>query len=300
MSESAECRYLFNTARFLSQQGDFSTVAVEDEGFRGKICWSRVNQAGYSPLRAPFGGPDCQGFWSGSAAARLVACLVDELQVAKIQTFYLTQPPDAYDQEGNYAFFRLLPEAGFELSHQDLNFHLVVNQPFRRHLHRSERWKLNKLIRHGFEFQRQQHIRWDEVYAFFLESRRRKGFELSMNRESLEKVFELFPGQYALFSVVKENVTAAMAITIEVSPDIWYIFYTADNLIFRKFSPVVMLHAGIYNLALDHKIKILDLGTSSLKGIVNSGVATFKRSLGGVASLKNTWVWRPGASQKSS
>jgi lipid II:glycine glycyltransferase (peptidoglycan interpeptide bridge formation enzyme) len=133
-----------------------------------------------------------------------------------------------------------------------------------------------------------------------LDSRKRKGFELSMNQESLENVFAIFPENYSVFTVKNVAELAALAITVEVNPDILYVFYTADDVKFRKFSPVVLLHAGIYDYAKNMNFRILDLGTSSLKGLVNSGVATFKRSLGGIASLKNTWIWRFRANQKSS
>ena len=76
------------------------------------------------------------------------------------------------------------------------------------------------------------------------------------------------------------------------SSEILYVFYTADDLSHRKLSPVVLLHEGLYNYSIDQKFSLLDLGTASIKGLVNGGVATFKRNLGGVASLKQSWVKR--------
>lgn len=300
MSEQAGFRYFFHSPAFLKNQGLYHTAESRRGDFSVKIFWFKQQREGFSPLRAPFGGLDYTGTWSLDAASDLIVRLMAELKEEKIQTFVMTQSPDAYQPEENLSFARLLLETGFELQHQDINFHLLVNQSFRKHLHRSERWKLNKLIRHGFVFQKEEAISWEMVYPFFLESRIRKGYELSMSRESLERVFAMFPEQYSLFSVLKDGEPAAMAITVEVNSDILYVFYTADDLKFRKFSPVVLLHAGIYDYAAARKIRLLDLGTCSLRGMVNSGVATFKRSLGGIASLKNTWIWRLGASRKSS
>ena len=83
-----------------------------------------------------------------------------------------------------------------------------------------------------------------------------------------------------------------MAITVRVNSEILYVFYTADDLSHRKLSPVVLLHEGLYQQCIEEKFRLLDLGTASVKGLVNGGVATFKRNLGGVASLKQSWVKR--------
>ena len=113
-----------------------------------------------------------------------------------------------------------------------------------------------------------------------------------MNREELENAFTRFPAAYKMWGVSVDNQLAAMAITVMVNRDILYVFYTADDLKHRKLSPVVMLHEGLYRHCGEEKFRLLDLGTASLKGLVNSGVATFKRNLGGVASLKQSWVKR--------
>jgi predicted N-acyltransferase len=215
-----------------------------------------------------------------------------QLQKEKVTSLSITMPPDGYDFETGFLLAKILQNHGFQLGFQDLNFHLDVNSDFKKHLHRSERWKLNKSIRAEYIFHKVEKPDWDLAFRLLNESRERKGFRLSMDQKSLEEAFNIFPDRYQLFAVVKEEETVAIAITLKINKEILYIFYTADLLKHRKLSPVVLLHNGIYQFCQSERIQLLDLGTSSLKGQVNSGVANFKRNLGGIASLKNTFVKR--------
>jgi lipid II:glycine glycyltransferase (peptidoglycan interpeptide bridge formation enzyme) len=110
-----------------------------------------------------------------------------------------------------------------------------------------------------------------------------------MSKADLEKVFQMFPEEYRAWGVFYHQICLAMAITVRVSPSIEYIFYTADDLAFRRFSPVVMLHQGIFSQCLQEGVEILDLGTSSLKGNINQGVFNFKRNLGASLGWKSTF-----------
>lgn len=258
----------------------------------GRICLAVQKSECLSPLRAPFGSVEVQGPYSATVVHQLLDEVDHFAKAHKLHTIRVVHPPDGYDPDTSYLIAKALQARGFHLLHQDLNFHLEVGLEFKTHLHRSERWKLNKSKRCGYSFHPISQPDWDVVFPFLLQSRERKGFALSMNREELQKAFQLFPNQYKMFCVRIDNHMVALAITVWVNSDILYVFYTADHLGHRKLSPVVLIHEGLYNYCLQHKIKLLDLGTASLKGIVNSGVATFKRNLGGVASLKQSWVKR--------
>ena len=197
-------------------------------------------------------------------------------------------PPECYAGAEKDWLMPLLEEAGFQIVWTDLNFHLPVDGPIRRHLHRSERWKLNKSERLGFAFHRVLRPDWLQVHAFILASRIRKGYSLSMTPDELRESAAKFPGRYRVWQVLSPaNELAAIAVSIDVSSEIEYVFYTADDPVFRKWSPVVMLIAGIYEAALAEKKQILDLGTASLKGMINPGLAAFKRFLGGQPSPKH-------------
>jgi len=287
-----DSKYFFNSRPFLIQQGEPIILESSKGTSRIKFAWFKQNREGFSPLNAPFGSLEIQGPYSNTLVHQLLDELHAQLVALRIGSLVITMPPDGYDFEMGLLISKALENHGFQMSFQDLNFHLPVSINFKKHLHRSERWKLNKSIREGYRFQKVDHPDWDAAFRLLNESRERKGFRLSMDQKSIESVFALFPDRYHLFSVCKGNETVAIAITLKVCEDILYVFYTADQISHRKLSPVVLLHHGIYGFCLENRIKLLDLGTSSLKGLVNSGVANFKRNLGGIASLKNTYMKR--------
>jgi len=274
------------------QQGEPKIVEATLGLSTARISWFKQNGEGFSPLKAPFGSVDIQGPFSNDLVHQLLDELELEIQKNRVSALTITMPPDGYDFEIGFLLTKALQNRGFHTVYQDLNFHLDVQSDFKSHLHRSERWKLNKSIREGYTFQRNEKPNWGRTFRLLAESRERKGFRLSMDQESIEKAFLQFPERYHLFSVLKKEETVAIAIAIHINKDILYVFYTADHLMHRRLSPVVLLHQGLYSFCQHQNIKQLDLGTSSQKGLVNSGVANFKRNLGGIASLKNTFIKR--------
>lgn len=285
-------QYFYNTDPFLSNQGEPCIMELSQGISNARIAWFKKNAEGFSPLKAPFGSIEIQGPYSNSLTNQLIEKLLARLRDEKVTSITITMPPDGYNKEAGFLISKAYENYGFNILFQDFNFHIEVNSEFRKHLHRSERWKLNKSIREGYTFRKVEIPDWEETFNLLQESRERKGFLLSMDRLSLEKSFKDFPEKYQLFSVLKDEKTVAIAVTIRVNKEILYVFYTADSLIHRKLSPVVLLHNGIYQYCISEKIEILDLGTCSLKGQVNSGVANFKKNLGGIVSLKNTFIKR--------
>ena len=287
-----DSRYFFNSSPFLSAQGKAEIVEIQQGISGARLAIFKNQTEGCSPLKAPFGSIEIFGPYSSSGVYQLLDRLDEKVRELKLQTIRITHPPDGYDTETSYLIAKAMQKHGFQIVHQDLNFHLEVEGDFKKHLHRSERWKLNKSKRSGYRFHPIAKPIWDEVFPLLLRSRERKGFILSMNQAELENAFLQFPKVYEMWGVSFENQLVAMAITVRVNSEILYVFYTADDLNHRKLSPVVLLHEGLYQYSMEEKFRLLDLGTASVKGLVNGGVATFKRNLGGVASLKQSWVKR--------
>ena len=280
--------FLFQKPEFLKRQGSF--ILLEESGIKIAL-FGEVNL--FSPVRAPFGGFEF-GIGTGPVEFSRMLNSLDEFAFRnKIESLEIVLPPDAYCPDRSGWVLDLLSDFDYQLVYKDLNFHLDTSGSFQSNLHRSERWKLKKAEREGFEFKQIVNPDWDFVHAFVLASRERKGYKLSMTKTELEESYFSFPGVYRVWRVDKDLECAAIAVTVTVCEEIEYIFYTADNLKFRRFSPVVMLHDGLFKQAYIEKRRILDMGTASLKGEVNQGVADFKRFLGGIDGhricLRKSW-----------
>ena len=286
-----KCRPFFLESSFLSFQGTFEFLELG--GIQLAVFGGPEK---ISPLKAPFGG-----FYFPETASResFIQFLLhlDEIACLRKWTSIEIRLPSRLYYDGQEAGFdKELQSAGFHLIHEDLNFHLPADRPVRQHFHKSERWKLNKLLRKGFKFGINHKPDWSILYPYLLKSRIRKGYSLSMTENELKNSYEAFPERYRTWEVKSPgNELAAFATSVRVCKDIEYVFYTADDEKFRNYSPVVLLLAGVYeNLRREAgDCAILDLGTASIQGNLLDGLAGFKRALGGMetskAVLRKVW-----------
>jgi hypothetical protein len=110
-----------------------------------------------------------------------------------------------------------------------------------------------------------------------------------MSLDNLSKMFVEFPEEYMLFGVFHDERLVATAVCIEVNSDILYCFYLGDTLSYRSYSPVTFLVQGIYDFCQSRQFKMIDLGISTDKGIMNNGLYNFKKSFGSMDSVKLTF-----------
>ncbi len=273
---------LFLHPGFLERQGPF--IWLEAAGGRIPVFGDKEWM---SPLRAPFGGFE---FLKGGGREQVIELLseIDRLAAEKgIASLEIQLSPESYFLSDFPWLPGLLEEWGFRVLYTDISFHLPIDKTFSEHLHRSERWKLHKAERLGFSFRPVKDPDWEVFHAFVLASRERRGYSLSMTALELAETSQAFPGHYRVWEVLSASgQKAAMALSVGISEKIEYIFYTADDPAFRFVSPVVLLHQGIYEAMKPEGKTLLDLGTASLSGSLNKGVADFKRFLGGIESRK--------------
>jgi len=111
-----------------------------------------------------------------------------------------------------------------------------------------------------------------------------------MTFKDLEAMFKLFPGNYLLFGVFDKNKLIATSVCIKVNDKILYCFYIGDALAFRPHSPITSLINGIYEYCQTNDFKMLDLGISTDKGILNKGLYAFKQTFGSFDSYKLTFL----------
>jgi lipid II:glycine glycyltransferase (peptidoglycan interpeptide bridge formation enzyme) len=82
----------------------------------------------------------------------------------------------------------------------------------------------------------------------------------------------------------------AASACIKVNDKILYSFYIGDALSFRPHSPTTLLINGIYRYCQARHYKILDLGISTDKGVLNEGLYAFKKTFGCFDSFKLTFL----------
>jgi lipid II:glycine glycyltransferase (peptidoglycan interpeptide bridge formation enzyme) len=149
--------------------------------------------------------------------------------------------------------------------------------------------RLRKAESSGFVFRELVVDSLPESYQLIVASRLNKAYPVTMTLEQLHAMFVLFPNAYRLFGLLDHDTLVATAVCIKVSTEILYCFYIGDHLAYRSLSPVTALVNGIYSYCQSHNFRMLDLGISTDKGILNSGLYNFKKTFGSIKSDKLTF-----------
>jgi len=155
-----------------------------------------------------------------------------------------------------------------------------------------EKRKLNQCIKEGLTFSCLNANNLKQVYDFILECRQAKGYALSMSGEELHNTVKNLKDSFKLFGVFLKDELVAASISIRVNNRVLYNFYSAHHHRYDGISPVVFLINSMYSWCNDHKIKLLDLGTSAMGGIPNFPLIDFKLRLGAEPAMKLTFEKR--------
>lgn len=196
--------------------------------------------------------------------------------------------PQVYSEEQSTIIEKTLHDSGFTVKYRDIT--QVINiRPHGLSMNVHRKRRLKKCIEKGFEFCCLSYEQLPAAYTLFTESRRHKGYPVTMTLDDLAGMFLKFPETYLLFGVLDKDRMIAAAVIIVVNEDIVYCFYLGDSLEYRIYSPVTFLINGLYKHSMHHYFSLIDLGISTDKGVLNEGLYNFKKSLGCVDSNKVTF-----------
>ncbi len=126
----------------------------------------------------------------------------------------------------------------------------------------------------------------DELYEILRKNRENIGAKVSMTLDQVRKSFSTFPNSYFAFGVYSGELMIAGAICLESALENLYVYMWGDLAEFRKISPIVFLCEALIDFAAHRDFEFLDLGTSSINGIIMPGVSRFKENLGAIGHEK--------------
>jgi hypothetical protein len=281
--------YIFNTPEFQSlKPGEKKYFALfEKEQPIARISFSLNNHQAISGYQATFGSIDAEVPLLEETAKYFLEQACMSLESEGVVEVIIKHWPESYaDSNKLFGIFR---EIGFKEIVSEINQHLVVQEEFKLLIRKNERKKLNQSIKQGYTFASLSVHDLADVYQLVTETRKRKGYPVSMVYDKLYQTIKLLPDNYLLFGLFDQGKLIAASVSILISQDILYNFYHADEISYRSTSPLVMLVQEIYHYCQQNDIKILDLGVSSENGLINQGLFNFKKNLGCVSSEKNTY-----------
>jgi hypothetical protein len=186
----------------------------------------------------------------------------------------------------------LLAKKGFVAAVTDTNQHLEVDAlDFSAKITSNEKRKLAKARGAGLRFGPLGIERLDEVWEIICDTRLRKNYPMTLEKATLARMLRDFPEHYRLYAISTPEAVVAACIGIKVTDRHLYYFLPGHAPAYQPLSPMVLLLEGLYQVCQAEGMAFLDLGISSVGGILNQGLYTFKQNCGAEATTKCIWRW---------
>ncbi len=280
--------FIFNSIDFYNFNKNEKSLYF-DTGIKGKdyisIYFHTLDNINYrSPLKGSFGGFSFNSSVSLKSLNSFVLSVVNNMKDNGISCIEIVSPPKIYD---DYLFqnqMLALSQNNFKIFTTETNQHLVINNTC--NFSRGQNRKISKSTIYGLSFHKLELSLIGSVYEVIKKNRLSKGVPITMELEELIKISDNFPELIHLFGVFDKDKIVASSICYRINSSILYVFYWGHDLNYNDLSPVSLLCKGIYDWAASTNFKIIDLGTSSLNGVLNENLYDFKSHLGALTSVK--------------
>ena len=288
--------FFFNNADHIGQQstGPFCVITALNQttGQADARCTFFVEpHRAVSPISAPFGSIEFTRNLPEAVLSALIDALIDEARSTGAPTLQLVNYPHCYAPEQAHRLTEQLLLRGFRVVSADETFFLpITSSAFKDTIDASERRRLHKCQRAGFQFAHWRCPDVDTVTSFLVQTRRQQGYNLNLSAERLSDLLRSFPEQFPVFVVTDGPTLTALTIAVRVRDDILYNFLPASDPNYRAYSPMVLLTDGLFRYCQQQHIQLLDLGTSlDANHQPKASLMRFKRNLGAQESPKLTF-----------
>jgi len=286
---------LFNEQRHRIMQSptgwqSFFLINNKHHRIEGHVHFHVEDMVARSPRRAPFGSFEFSNTLPAELRHNFIQFVASKLKQQDVKTIILKNPLRDYDAANNALLEVLLFNNGWYVDDAEIGCMIDTAQPIENEFDSWEARKFRQASDAGLTFKSLSGDHLDEIYLFILACRKKKNYGLSMTLKDLRQAFELFPDRYGLYGLYLETTLIAASVTVRVTKDVLYHFYTDHDDGYDKLSPVVFLTVQLLKDAAKRGIRYLDLGTSAHDGKPNFGLLNFKIRLGGRTTSKLTFV----------
>jgi len=283
--------YLFNEPKNLliqSSEGWRSFYALRSEK---KVAKARVhfhidNGVAVSPLKNPFGSFEFSDSFAPRELYEFIKWTEDQLKSKGVKRIEIKTAPDLYNRNSPL-IGTFLTNQGYQIIKSELSACIEVTPSSLYQMMTSwEKRKAGQLRKSNLRFNTVPVTRLKEVFEFISSCREERRQTLSMTYGQIKTICDHFPERFALFGMFDNNALAAASISILINKSVLYNFYSAHSKQYDTLSPVVRLMEGIYEYCQVEKYRLIDLGTSALKGRPNFTLLDFKLNLGATPTQK--------------
>lgn len=242
-----------------------------------------------SPYRSPFGSIEASKKIEPITLFNFLEFVSSSLIGKGAFRIIIKSPPTIYNNEIQTLVYTFLLNLGYHITNAETGAVLVADKTFDE---LSQHWEKRK-VRHAQTKELTLiHHSGDDLkllYDFIFACREKKGYASSMVYNDLQKVVKMFPDRFLLTSIHHEQKMVAASVSIKVNQQVLYHFYSDHLRPIDDVNPTLFLIKGLYEYAVQHKIAMVDLGTSSINELPNFGLLDFKLRVGSTLTSKFTF-----------
>lgn len=285
ISEMQFSQILYTSPKFLEVNNDlpqvhFWLVDTVTHIALGHISFSLEEGKALSPAKAPFGGFSLADSLKSEEITFFIFEVIRKIKKYKVSIISLKLAPQNYGIHQSVLAQNLIYAGFSSVKSFEYQAIKVDASPFQSKISDMESRKLKKCMNEGFEFRVLSQNALHSVFQFVKAHRDEKGYDFSMDWESLKMANLALPNTYLPMAVFDGPKMIAATIAIRAIDNVLYNFSPAHDWDYHQFSPVVMLTQGLYHFCQTNGFTHLDLGTSYLDDAINEGLKSFKSRLG--------------------
>ncbi len=287
-SESMQKAHFFNSSKFLLNKPFYvrGWQLISDKQPVSQIFFYIKDTTAISGYQSTFGSFDVLNNVTSDELKWFIKQLVITLKQEGIKKIKIKNFPSYFGTSSTIE--DALLALGFENVLTEINQHIEVNKAnFEEVANRSEVIRSNKCSKLNYEFKIVSLQELPQIYDLIEATLKRKGNRPSMAYEKLKQAIEVCPTNYFLFSLWDADKLIAAVVSVKLNDSTLYNFYHADHLEYRPVSSFTYLLKNIYLYCYCNHIKILDIGISTVNGVLNKGLFNFKKSRGAISTTKN-------------
>ena len=281
--------HFFNSSQFLLNKNyPVKGWQLIKENPIAQIFFYIENDIAISGYQSTFGSFDLAKEVSKNELQWFINNIINECKALGVKKIKIKNYPSYFNSA--ILIEKSLVKSGFTTNVTEVNQHIVVDNPsFYDVAKRNEVRRSDKCKTAGFRFEIATIDILPVIYKLIESTLLRKGNKVSMSFEELEKSIRNSYNRYVLFTLWNDEILVASTVSIKINESVLYNFYHANHQDYTLYSPLTYLLKNIYCYCLEHKFKILDLGISTVNGLLNEGLFHFKKSRGAITSDKKVF-----------
>lgn len=244
-----------------------------------------------APYSSPFSMIYTKENCSVNDINEIIKAIIEITKYLNCKKIKFTLPPEIYYKENINLIYSAFNSNGFKIRTIDINNYFDLNiyenfNIFLLSLDRRTRQNYNRAVKSELQFYKVNEEEFDDAYDVIKKSKEELHYPLKISRNQMKDITNMKSSNVRYFIVKKERENIASAIVFDVTKDISQVIYVGDIIEYRNMRPMDMLYAELINYYKKEGKRYLDFGPSGENGIINIGLADFKKSMGLNSTIK--------------